>query len=247
MPENAASSAPASSRWVHLLAALLGALPIYGLALYNGWQSYIHGFEMPHVVGSLYNVAINLVVFGGLLLVLLHMISRQTVRSLTLKPGGIGGDLLDGFGLAGMLLTAQLVFNILVARSPELPAANQAIAEALSADPWLLLVWAGPVIWLQAALLEEFTRTFVLSRVWQVWTSDDAKLIVLIVSAVLFGLGHVYQGWGGVAATTIIGFILGYYYLRRGRVLPMILAHGVYNTIVLGFMVYSVRSGLFSG
>lgn len=245
MPEHAPNRGGAQRRTAHLLAALLGAVTIYGLAVYNGWVSYTEGFEMPEIAESLVIVAVNLILFGGLLLCLLYFVSRQSLASLRLGPGSLPNDLLDGCGLAGVLLAAQLAFNILFARPEQIPPANRAIAEALAADPWLLVVWAGPVVWLQAALLEEFTRAFILSRLWQVWPSGNARLALVAAAAALFGLGHVYQGWAGVAVTAIIGFILGYYYLRRGRVLPMIVSHGLYNTIVLVFLVYAARHGLF--
>jgi membrane protease YdiL (CAAX protease family) len=244
VPEHAVTDNSTAPPAAHLLAALLGTLVIYGLAAYSGWRSYTEGFEMPGITGSLANMLVNVCLFGGLLLVLLHFLSRQTLASLTLKDGSITADLLDGFGLAGVLLAAQLGFNVLFMQADNLPAANQAIARGLAADGWLLLVWAGPVIWLQAALLEEFTRSFILSRLWQVWPGESAKISAVFAAAVLFGLGHVYQGWGGVGVTAVIGFILGYYYLRRGRVLPMIVAHGVYNTIVLAFLVLAARNGL---
>ena len=233
MPEIASNHAAPANKLAHLLAALLGALTIYGLAVYNGWVSYTEGFEMPQIAESLVIVAVNLVLFGGLLLGLLYFVSRQGLASLTLKRGSRLNDLLDGFGLAGVLLAAQIAFNIVFTRPEQVPPANRAIADALAADPWLLIVWAGPVVWLQAALLEEFTRAFILSRLWQVWPAEHAKLAAVVAAAALFGLGHVYQGWSGVAVTAVIGFILGYYYLRRGRVLPMIVSHGLYNTVVL--------------
>jgi membrane protease YdiL (CAAX protease family) len=44
------------------------------------------------------------------------------------------------------------------------------------------------------------------------------------VSAVIFGAGHAYQGWNGVAKTTIAGVLLGLVYIGTGSLVwPMIL------------------------
>ncbi len=45
-----------------------------------------------------------------------------------------------------------------------------------------------------------------------------------IVSAVVFGLGHAYQGTNGIVKTTIVGFVLGAVYIGTGSLVwPMIL------------------------
>jgi CAAX protease family protein len=55
----------------------------------------------------------------------------------------------------------------------------------------------------------------------------------ILVSSLLFGLGHVYQGWVGVVQTTLIGLILAGFTLRWGTLWPAILAHAGLNTISL--------------
>lgn len=45
-----------------------------------------------------------------------------------------------------------------------------------------------------------------------------------IVSAIVFGLGHAYQGWKGVVKTAIVGLVLGAIYIGTGSLVwPMIL------------------------
>jgi CAAX protease family protein len=45
-----------------------------------------------------------------------------------------------------------------------------------------------------------------------------------IVSAVVFGLGHAYQGWTGIVKTTVVGLVLGAIYIATGSLVwPMIL------------------------
>src|SRR2546430_13537240 len=49
---------------------------------------------------------------------------------------------------------------------------------------------------------------------------------VVLLSSVLFGLAHSYQGRGGVVMTLLIGLILGTSRLAFGSLVPAILWHG---------------------
>jgi membrane protease YdiL (CAAX protease family) len=55
----------------------------------------------------------------------------------------------------------------------------------------------------------------------------------VLLSSALFGLGHVYQGWVGVAQTFLIGVILARLTLHWGTLWPAILAHAGLNTLSL--------------
>jgi CAAX protease family protein len=45
-----------------------------------------------------------------------------------------------------------------------------------------------------------------------------------VVSALIFGLGHGYQGWSGVVKTALVGMFLGFVYIGTGSLIwPMIL------------------------
>jgi membrane protease YdiL (CAAX protease family) len=83
------------------------------------------------------------------------------------------------------------------------------------------------------AASEEVVRVFLLSRLWKVWPSTQARLAAVAVSAVLFGLSHLYQGPVGTVRAAVIGLIMALFYLRSGRVLPLILAHYLTNAIQL--------------
>lgn len=47
----------------------------------------------------------------------------------------------------------------------------------------------------------------------------------IFVSAFLFGMGHLYQGIGGMLRTFVLGLILSIIYLGTGSVLPCIIIH----------------------
>jgi membrane protease YdiL (CAAX protease family) len=230
-----------------LLAVLIGIGPYYGLAFWSNFSAYMTGtFTAPDIQATLINLIITFVGFGGLIWAALVLLNGERLRDLNLRPGVWWKDLLHALPLLAILVGSQMALMAWISLSgdAELPAANTEIALELAANWKLLLVWLVPVVWLQAGVIEEFSRTFMLSRFWKVWPSATGKFLALVASSLLFGLGHVYQGGLGLAGTALIGFILGGYYLIYGRVLPLIIAHGLYNTLVIVNMVLAVRYGL---
>jgi hypothetical protein len=238
--------------WQHhpvtqLAAVVVGVLPVYALVLLSDIQAAKQGgFQFPELQDTAFNMLILVFGFGGLMLVLLYAGCGERLADLQLKRGRLATDVWLGLLLAILLIGSQIVFNILIASTaePEIPDANLQIASALADDPFLLAFWLGPLVWLQAGLFEEFTRVFMLTRLWQVWPSHAGKWLVLIGSALLFGLGHAYQGGLGIVGTSLIGFILGWHFLTYGRVLPLIIGHALYDTVVIAMMVSAVHYGL---
>ncbi len=53
----------------------------------------------------------------------------------------------------------------------------------------------------------------------------------VISSSVIFGLGHFYQGWIGIAQTTVIGAVLAYLTLHWRSLWPAIIAHSSLNLV----------------
>ena len=90
------------------------------------------------------------------------------------------------------------------------------------ADNW----WTIPVLILSAlqnSLVEEvimigylFTRFTQLGWRWP---------MIILVSAVIRGSYHLYQGFGGFVGNLIMGVIFGLIYLRFKRVAPLVVAH----------------------
>jgi uncharacterized protein len=60
------------------------------------------------------------------------------------------------------------------------------------------------------------------------------EIIILLVSAAMFGAAHAYQAPAGVLLTGLIGLLLGWVYLVCGRLLwPVILMHATYDLLSL--------------
>ncbi|MBV6420652.1 MAG: hypothetical protein DAHOPDDO_01909 [Ignavibacteriaceae bacterium] len=92
--------------------------------------------------------------------------------------------------------------------------------------------------WTFAAFIEEMIyRGYLMHRIADLFNRNNTGWIVgLVLSNLLFGFGHLYQGLSGMIITTITGFIFAWLYFVTNRNLwAAILAHGIYDTI--GFLM----------
>jgi membrane protease YdiL (CAAX protease family) len=83
---------------------------------------------------------------------------------------------------------------------------------------------------LAAVAAEELTfRSYLLPHLrtlfGQRWTA-------VVVSALFFGVAHLYQGLQGVVFTTALGILFGATFFLSGRVWPLILAHLIWNLMI---------------
>ncbi len=223
--------------WVHLLCALLVIGPYYGLAILNGAATLDSGeFELPPPMLLLYQALGLLTIFGGLSLILHVFVCKRPLRDFYAGRGTLLSDLLEGLGVYALLMGSVMVINLLMIGIRGESYVSDAVAEiaaALASDPLYVVIFLGPVVWLQAAILEEVTRAFLLLRLWTALPGQRGEIIGVVISALLFGLAHIYQGWAAVPAITVIGLVLGMYYQRRRRLLPLVIAHGLFDTTVM--------------
>jgi membrane protease YdiL (CAAX protease family) len=66
------------------------------------------------------------------------------------------------------------------------------------------------------------------------WTLN--LTLALLISSVIFGLNHLYQGAGGVARTAIAGLLFGLLFLLTGNLLLPIIFHGVVDLRLLALL-----------
>lgn len=52
-----------------------------------------------------------------------------------------------------------------------------------------------------------------------------AVAVVLLVPAVAFGVGHIYQGWKAVGKIIAMAVLFGFFYLRTNTLWPLMLVH----------------------
>lgn len=176
---------------------------------------------------------------GGAIIVILSLLKfvcGEGLACLNLKPGRWLFDIAAGIMLAIVLLLLFIAQQSIVARlfpQPSAPLSQQQMTlfTGLARNPLLVAIWLGPVVWIGVAGFEELSRIFMLNRLSIVWHGPAARWLILLLSAFLFGLVHLYQGPANVIAIGLQGLIYGWYYLTFGRVWPMIIAHALYDSL----------------
>ncbi len=217
---------------MHLLAVTLGPLPVYA-ALFAARPYSPHDF-------ILYSTVISAPIIIALLLLLRYLCGEKP-RELNLKPGNWTSDLLAAVLLSVVTLAANIVSTGLVSQLLPAPP-NTGIINLfgwLDQNPGMMALFLGVLLWIGVAQ-EELTRVFLLSRLWKVWPSPPIRWGALLFAAGLFGLSHAWQGPTRIVCAGIYGLIMGAYYLRFGRIAPMIVSH--YMTNALQVVVFALRT-----
>ncbi|MFJ6418490.1 CPBP family intramembrane glutamic endopeptidase [Paeniglutamicibacter sp. NPDC091659] len=109
------------------------------------------------------------------------------------------------------------------------------IVPAALDDYW----WTIPVLVLSAirhGILEEVIVVgYLFERLGRLgW----GKWQIIVTSAVLRGSYHLYQGIGPFVGNVAMGIVFGYVYSRRGRVMPLVIAHAFLD--IAGFVGYAL-------
>jgi membrane protease YdiL (CAAX protease family) len=236
-------------RWeiVTVFAVSLGASGLYALVQFIGsltarqalskQQVVVHGTLAPgrpllDLFLQLVNIALSL---APVLLVLyllarngerpsaIGLDARQPVRDLA--RGAVLAAVIGGSGLGLYLAAFHLGVELNV------------VAENLP-DIW----WRIPVLLLSAAqnaIIEEVVVVgYLLSRLDRLGVRP-ARAVAL--SAVIRGSYHLYQGVGGFLGNAVMGVIFAVLYRRWGRVMPLIIAHGLIDAVA--FVGYALLAG----
>jgi membrane protease YdiL (CAAX protease family) len=169
----------------------------------------------------------------GLVLYLLYLAHGSARRLIGLDATRLGRDLLAGFGLLAAIGLPGLGFY-LVARQLGL---NTTVAAANLGEAW----WTAPALVLaaiMAGLSEEvvmlgYLVTRLKDRGMGAWAA-------IAWSAGLRGAYHLYQGFGGAIGNLVMGLVFGYCYQRWGRVLPLVVAHALIDTVA--FLGYALAA-----
>ncbi|NMR19996.1 CPBP family intramembrane glutamic endopeptidase [Cellulomonas fimi] len=166
-----------------------------------------------------------------LALFLLSAHGRSAARRIGLDGSRPGRDLGVGVGLAALIGIPGLGLYAL-GRAVGLTVEIQ--ASALDAAWWTI-----PVLILAAlknALLEEVVVVgYLTERLGELRWSP---VVIVLVSSVLRGSYHLYQGIGPFVGNLVMGLVFAEYYRRRRRVMPLVVAHTVLN--VVAFVGYAL-------
>jgi membrane protease YdiL (CAAX protease family) len=145
-------------------------------------------------------------------------------RTVLLGVGVTVGTILMGVALRGIMQNLP---------GPAIRPSDQSQYNPLHGDLPLLLIMLA-LSWTTIAFGEEMLfRAFLTNGLTGLFQHAKARwALALIGSSVAFGLIHYDWGLAGMVETTLMGFILGFAYLRTGRNLWVtIVAHGLMNTL----------------
>ena len=142
--------------------------------------------------------------------------------------------ILEGTGLAALIGIPGLVFYL---SAVHFGFSKQVVPSTLD-DAWweiiVLLIWSAA-----NAFSEEIVVVmWLLTRLQQL---RIPPWVALLLSAVLRGSYHLYQGWSAGLGNIIMGLIFGTYYLKTRRVWPLILGHFLIDAVT--FVGYSLLRG----
>lgn len=174
----------------------------------------------------------------GLVLYLLWSPGTTPFRRIGLDFSRFGRDLGLGLGIAAAIGIPGLGLYA-IGRAA-------GITVAVVAAPLDAAWYTVPILLLsalRAGLLEEvimvgylFTR---LRQVgWGPWT-------IILSTAALRGAYHAYQGIGPIIGNFAMGIVFGWAYKKWGRVMPLVIAHTVIDTVA--FIGYPVAAALWPG
>lgn len=143
-------------------------------------------------------------------------------------------DVLGGLGLALLIGLPGLAFYLF----SRVLGMNASVEPAELNDTW----WRIPVLLLVAFANgwaeEVIVVGFLLTRLRQLRFSPVA---VVILTSLLRGLYHLYQGFGAGLGNVAMGLVFGYVYVRTGRLWPLIVAHALIDAVA--FVGYALAAG----
>jgi membrane protease YdiL (CAAX protease family) len=111
----------------------------------------------------------------------------------------------------------------------------------LANSPMLMVIWFGPVLWIGIALFEELSRTFLLKTLWNMNKNKDWHVTAIMLASALIGLVHSYQGAAGIISIALKSVVISFYFYKYRRILPLIIAHGLYDGLQFAFFVIQFR------
>lgn len=181
--------------------------------------------------------------FGGLGIVVVYALKRyllgESVAELNRGAGGLLTDVLWGLALTATYFVLFFVFRYtlrdILAFTPNFELLNLMLD--MRQQPWLVLLWFGPVLWIGIALFEEVVRTFLLSELWKFSSSQVWVVTAVILVSALTGLVHLSQGPYGIVTIALKGVVIGAFYFHVRRLFPLVLAHVLYDGLQVGTLL----------
>lgn len=160
-----------------------------------------------------------------LLVIYLLKLNGSVTQQLGISKQHLGKDLGVGFGLTAAIGIPGIALYLL-ARANGLAA--EVVIDAI-AERW----WEIPVLLLNAAeasILEETIAVgFLFIQLRKLGLKEGS---IILISASLRAVYHLYQGFAGLIGNFLMGIIFGYLYSKLGRLTPLLVAHFLMDVAV---------------
>lgn len=147
-----------------------------------------------------------------------------------------GKDSLWGLGLAALIGIPGLALY-LIGRSLDL---TVTVVPTVLNEYW----WTVPVLLLlalRAGILEEVIAVGYLFR--RLTELQVPVVAIVVIQALLRATYHLYQGFGPFVGNFVMGLVFGYFYMKTGRLAPLIVAHTAIDAVA--FVGYPLAVGYF--
>jgi membrane protease YdiL (CAAX protease family) len=192
--------------------------------------------------GSVQQLSLKATVYGAvtvLTVTLLLRLSGESHKDIGFDTHHIPRQLGNGFLFGALIFVVDtlLIGTIVDTLLPDAPA--QGIDMSILFDSiYFLPAWIFVAIF-KGGFAEELWRIFTLTRFERCF-GKSGLVFALTFGAVIFGVGHLYQGVGGMISTAIVGSLFGLVYLRRRRAFEAVFAHAAFDMIgiTLGYIIY---------
>jgi membrane protease YdiL (CAAX protease family) len=91
--------------------------------------------------------------------------------------------------------------------------------------------WVG--ISFTAGICEEWLMRGFLMMFLSIYVGIDSIWLIILISSMIFGAAHYYQGIGGVIKTTLMGVFFALFYLAMGSLWLVMLLHAIVDLMIL--------------
>ncbi len=195
----------------------------------NPRRSYFDGIDL----GLNLAVVAQLIAWGGLGVYLLWRSGLSPARI------GLGRfswrfDLPGGLALAVVIGLPGLALYV-AARQFGL---NASVIPSSLRDTWWRLPMLAVTAFADGWAEEVIVVGYLLTRLRQLRIGRGTALVC---SSVLRGTYHLYQGFGAGLGNVVMGLVFGYAWQRSGRLWPLVIAHGLIDSVA--FVGYALLAG----
>lgn len=246
-------------RWmvhVALLTAYVLGLGIAGAMIRSHGSGDSKTPAMPTDLASLAKMCVLQIVGFALVFALAWMFSRARREELFLNWRGGIRPIVWGIVYSVLLriVIAMLMMAVFIPiywkKGPKAieelrPKTEATVNMQAMKDPLYVAFAVTVVSFVMAGLREELWRAGMLAGLAgiapSVFGTRKGQYFAVAIAAVIFGLGHLPQGAGGVAVTAALGFGLGWIMVRHQSASEAILAHGFFDasTFAMLYLIFN--------